>query len=431
MENLSIYLPHTNQIFFNNITFCFSQPVYDMNSLNNIFFKNQCPFFLLMNQFYQQESLEFLKVYNSLARLVLNMGNILPQSIPILKKFTKLNSVELTRRQAALLFCLSFFGVLPVNTPNSLNRFNVSQVLYANCGPQFQFARCFLNYLKTIGIWLNENNPILDEKIIYKRTCINRSEWNFGNSKFINLCQINFCPLGSLTEGNATYCVDFANKFVGGGVLRGGAVQEEILFALDPEAIVALLFMEVMDDNDAIGIFNTIQYSKNKNYGKTFEFDGSNINVFSNMYNIKRHRIIAIDAARDDKRLNQLSNYDQQNYQNIICRDIYKAIAGFSLINTEIGFEKSISTGNWGCGVFNGIHELKFIEQWIAASFAGVQRLDYYTFNKIEMQNALKCYEFIKNKFKTTYNLFCALVYNKLDAENIINWLVKMNFQPM
>ena len=109
MENLSIYLPHTNQIFFNNITFCFSQPVYDMNSLNNIFFKNQCPFFLLINQLYQQESFEFLKVYNNLAKLVLNMGNILPQSIPILKKFTKLNSVELTRRQAALLFCLSFF----------------------------------------------------------------------------------------------------------------------------------------------------------------------------------------------------------------------------------------------------------------------------------------------------------------------------------
>ena len=36
--------------------------------------------------------------------------------------------------------------------------------------------------------------------------------------------------------------------------------------------------------------------------------------------------------------------------------------------------ERYIATGNWGCGVYNGIFELKFLEQWIAASFSGVQR---------------------------------------------------------
>lgn len=431
MENLYIFLPHTNQIFFQNIASSFTKAVFSMNCLNRIFFNNMCPFFPLMQQYFPQESFDFLSVYNELAKLVLNMGNVLPQSIQILKKFTALSKIELTRKQVALLFCLSFFGVLPVNTSNLLNKFTVSQVLYANSGPQFQFGRCFLNYLKTIGYWLKENNPILDEKVIYIRENINRNDWNFANLNLISLCQINFCPLGSLTEGNATYCVDFANKFIGGGVLKGGAVQEEILFGLDPEAIVALLFMEEMDDNDGIGIFNTIQYSKNKGYGKTFEFFGSNIDGSSNMYNVKRHRIIAIDAARDDKRLNQLTNFEQHIYQSIICRDIYKALAGFNLINQDYGFEKSIATGNWGCGVFNGIHELKFVEQWIAASFTGVQRLDYYTFNKIEMQNALKYYEFIKNKYKSAYNLFYALVNNKFDAENIINCLVNLNIAPI
>ena len=417
MENLYIYLPHANQIFLQNITASFLIPVYSMDGLNNIFFNNNCPFFSLMQQFYPQESAAFLNVYDNLRQLVLNIGNILPQSIQILKKFTPLAKVELTRRQVALLFCLSFFGVLPVNTSNLLNKFNVSQVLYANSGPQFQFARCFLNYLKTIGYWLRENNQILDEKIIYIRENINRNNWDLTSKNLIGLCQINICPLGSLTEGNATYCVDFANKFIGGQVLKGGAVQEEILFALDPEAIVALLFMEEMDDNDGIGIFNTIQYSKNTGYAKTFEFSGSNIDVSSNMYNVKRHRIIAIDAAREDKRLNQVN---KSEYQNIICRDIYKALAGFNLINYDYnGFEKSIATGNWGCGVFNGIHELKFIEQWIAASFAGVQRLDYYTFNKPEMQNALQYYEKIKNKYMTASNLFRTLFYNQLDAEKI------------
>jgi len=28
-------------------------------------------------------------------------------------------------------------------------------------------------------------------------------------------------------------------------------------------------------------------------------------------------------------------------------------------------------TGNWGCGVFQGNHQLKFMIQWIAGSLAG------------------------------------------------------------
>ena len=36
--------------------------------------------------------------------------------------------------------------------------------------------------------------------------------------------------------------------------------------------------------------------------------------------------------------------------------------------------ERYIAIGNWGCGVYNGIFELKFLEQWIEASFSGVQR---------------------------------------------------------
>ena len=36
--------------------------------------------------------------------------------------------------------------------------------------------------------------------------------------------------------------------------------------------------------------------------------------------------------------------------------------------------ERYISIGNWGRGVYNGIFQLKFLEQWIAATFSGVQR---------------------------------------------------------
>jgi hypothetical protein len=40
--------------------------------------------------------------------------------------------------------------------------------------------------------------------------------------------------------------VDFANKVIGGGVLSGGCVQEEIMFSKRPEAMTACLLCETM-----------------------------------------------------------------------------------------------------------------------------------------------------------------------------------------
>jgi hypothetical protein len=43
-----------------------------------------------------------------------------------------------------------------------------------------------------------------------------------------------------------------------------------------------------------------------------------------------------------------------------------KAYAGFGSLETGV----EIVTGNWGCGIFCGDHQLKFMVQWIAASLA-------------------------------------------------------------
>lgn len=40
---------------------------------------------------------------------------------------------------------------------------------------------------------------------------------------------------------------DFANELIGGGVLTGGNVQEEILFILRPELLVSLLLCARME----------------------------------------------------------------------------------------------------------------------------------------------------------------------------------------
>lgn len=40
----------------------------------------------------------------------------------------------------------------------------------------------------------------------------------------------------------------------------------------------------------------------------------------------------------------------------------------------------TISTGNWGCGAFRGDTQLKFLQQWVAASING-RDMVYCTFN--------------------------------------------------
>ena len=397
----------------------FSKTPKTFNELNEIFFNGKSKFFYKIEKNYPKEGEEFLKIYKNLQELVSNIDNILQKEYPLLKKFTKKNKIEMTRKEAALLFLLSFFKCLECKS----NRFNVYYILLSNSGPAFQFGRCYLNYLTIIGKWLEEKNDILNEKLIYIRD--NNDSKEYLDNKEVNLCEINVIEEGSLFDGKASYCIDFANKYIGGGALTGGSVQEEILFAVEPEAIISMLFMEVMDENDAIGIFNTIEYSKSTGYGYSVKFDKSAIT--DDLKQIKKHRIIAIDAVVSRGFFNYI--FDKGQIQRDIIRDIHKAYVGFNLINLEEekDFEKIISTGNWGCGAFGGNHELKFIQQWISASFAGVKRLDYYTFADIKMKNAAKHYNDIKNKYQKANALYEAITLNKIDDKKIIFNLINNN----
>ena len=260
--------------------------------------------------------------------------------------------MELTRKQVALIFLLSFFNIIDESQERERdsNNFRIHKVLESSYETSFEFGRCFLNYLTIIGKWLSENNPILDEKILYIRDSIEFNEKIFEQKK--KICPINIYEKGSLFDGNDSYFVDFANMYIGGGVLEGGCVQEEILFAVQPEAIVSMFLMEVMDDNDAIRIDNTIRYSEYTGYGRSVKFEKSAIDM-KDLKTIKRNKFIAIDAS-----VNYRTNFGMLDEESIK-RDIHKAYVGFSLINffKEDGKheEKSIATGNWDVELLEAI----------------------------------------------------------------------------
>lgn len=60
------------------------------------------------------------------------------------------------------------------------------------------------------------------------------------------------CKHLSLTQSVDGFQVDFANKYLGGGVLGNGCVQEEIRFLVCPEMILSRLFTEVLSARESL-----------------------------------------------------------------------------------------------------------------------------------------------------------------------------------
>lgn len=69
--------------------------------------------------------------------------------------------------------------------------------------------------------------------------------------------------------------VDFAASHIGGGVLGGGRVQEEIRFCICPELLVSMLIMDSMASNEAIIISGYERFSCYEGYAGTLKYAGS------------------------------------------------------------------------------------------------------------------------------------------------------------
>ncbi|RUS74880.1 hypothetical protein EGW08_017368 [Elysia chlorotica] len=141
------------------------------------------------------------------------------------------------------------------------------------------------------------------------------------------MCELRLCPVsvqhtGVIEDsGSGAVQVDFANRSIGGGVLGRGKVQEEIYFSICPELLVALLFMETLEPNEAIFISGFEQFSRYRGYSESFRFAG-NYEEPGQLLSL-----VAIDAV-NYKSKPVASQYEESS----VLRDINKAVVGFSHI---------------------------------------------------------------------------------------------------
>lgn len=270
--------------------------------------------------------------------------------------------LSFSKIQIACLLSHMFFGTI-VNFNNSKisEKINFHQLLYVEDHVNVEKLLCIFNYFDIMR--QRSSNPLfnnatkMQENVIYERKSVpnlrTSTAWRSSN-KLLEPVFID--EVRGIEELNASDSiqVDFANKFIGGGVLRDGSIQEEIRFSISPECIPAMIFFEFLEDNEVCYIEGTEIFSQYEGYSKTFRYRGPNKKI------TKTNVLLLMDAIKFN------NTYDQFTNENFL-RELNKAFIGFDREQSI----RQVITGKWGCGFFKGDPQLKFIIQWLACSECG------------------------------------------------------------
>lgn len=104
------------------------------------------------------------------------------------------------------------------------------------------------------------------------------------------------------------------DRYIGGGILTTGCVQEEIMFCMNPELLVSLLWCDFMNSQEAIVISNVKTFNTSTGYAHSFHFHGP----FQSPSPSPLHTILAIDA------LNYRHNFLEQFNEDKVLREFNK-----------------------------------------------------------------------------------------------------------
>ncbi|XP_039248533.2 poly(ADP-ribose) glycohydrolase-like [Styela clava] len=336
----------------------------------------------------------FDKTLPSMTNLALSLPTILTQPIPLLRR-QQSHCITLSQQQIACLLANAFLCTFPRRNSSS------STSEYASF-PSINFNRIFVgsgsdksdksivgklhsifHYFKRVTTEMPSGSVTFEHRV-----CNDFPVWNKTPCE---LCELHICKDGLIEDqGKGMLQMDFANKYVGGGVLGSGMVQEEILFSICPELIVSRLFTEVLDDNECLIIMGAERFSKYSGYANTFVWEGDYIDSNTrDSWRRKVSHILALDATR-------FTNFEDQFKIGKIRRELNKLYCGFRC-EFDPDYSPAIATGNWGCGAFGGDPVLKALLQLMAAAVVG-RDLCYFTFSDSALMHTIhEMYTYIKS----------------------------------
>ncbi|WCJ21810.1 Poly (ADP-ribose) glycohydrolase (PARG) [Euphorbia peplus] len=378
----------------------------------------------------------------------------------------------------ALLAC-AFFCLFPVMDRRTedlpmINFDNLFGSLYDSYSEkQENKIKCIVHYFERISASPPVGFVSFERKVLpvgKLHECISYPKFDFWNESKTPLCPLEVHNCGFIEDqSSGALEVDFANKYLGGGALHRGCVQEEIRFMINPELIAGMLFLPCMEDNEAVEIVGSERFTNYTGYASSFRFSGDHVDKRDiDTFGRRKTRIVAIDAlcspGMRQYKLNYLlreinkafcgfldqSKFDQykricedSKHQGMHCNLNYEDISHVPVDNfllnegpsasvdvemqeaecTNVAGESykgschlfsedkiPIATGNWGCGAFGGDPELKSIIQWLAASQALRPSILYYTFGISALQSLDKVSEWIRRHEWSVGDLWNMLV---------------------
>ena len=323
----------------------------------------------------------FGSVLPRLTQLTLKLPSIMTHAVPLLRKGQPY-SLTLSQEQIACLLANAFFCTYPRRNSNapssefsSYPSINFNTLLSSrSLKKQLNKLKCIFHYFERV---LSSSSPPTGAVTFTRQVLKDPPNWDQCMKPFTAM---HITSSGCIEDdGHGMLQVDFANKYVGGGVLSYGCVQEEIRFLICPELIVSRLFTEELSSNESLLIVGAEQYSTYRGYSESFEWGGDfKDHTLADEWGRRQVRVVAIDALIFGGRW-KWRQYERGRME----RELVKAYSGFSgeTGSTPSGRMMAVATGNWGCGAFGGDPQLKAMLQWMACSVA--QRdMVYFTFDK-------------------------------------------------
>lgn len=331
-------------------------------------------------------------------------------------------SISLSQQQVACLLANAFLCTFPRrNTDRKKSEYasypdiNFNRLFQGAGNKVVEKLNCVINYFRRVC------KEMPTGVITFQRKFVNPNSYPKYES-----CDLKFADIklhinsnGTIeSDGDGMLQVDFANKFVGGGVLGHGCVQEEIRFIICPELLVSRLFTESMKTEEALLIVGAEQYNQYSGYAFSFEFAGDFVDQTPRDSSRRRKcAIVAIDALN-------FHNKNDQIKEVLMRRELNKAYVGF---HHNLSYKAPpVASGNWGCGAFGIFHSLfPFLPSFsLLNTFTGGEarlksliqlivccickrNLAYYTFRDDKLRDEVhEMFCFLRDKEITVCKLF-------------------------